>query len=109
MGKFVIDTQSNGEYYFVLKAGNNETILVSEGYSTKQGCLNGIDSVKANASNDSRYDRKISTNNKHYFTLKAGNGERIGISEMYETRAGQDNGIKSVKANAPTATIDDRT
>ncbi len=109
MGRFVVSRQANREYKFVLEASNNETILVSEGYITKQSCLSGIESVRTNASNDLRYERKISINNKYYFTLKSGNGEIIGTSEMYETKAGRDNGIESVKANAPTAIIYDRT
>ncbi|WP_422104640.1 YegP family protein [Winogradskyella sp.] len=47
--KFIIKKRSNGEYMFNLKAGNGETIATSEGYTTKQGCKNGIQSVKDNA------------------------------------------------------------
>ena len=38
-----------GKFRFRLKAGNGETIAVSEGYSSKDGCVNGIESVKKNA------------------------------------------------------------
>lgn len=41
--------------------------------------------------------------------LKAGNYEVIGKSEMYESDAACDNGIASVKANAPAAEVDDQT
>lgn len=108
MSKFVISKRKNGEFQFNLKAGNGETILASEGYTTKQGCTNGIESVRKNASDDNRYEKKTSTNNKHYFVLKAGNGEIIGSSEMYESSAGRDNGINSVKKNAEPATVDDQ-
>lgn len=37
-----------------------------------------------------------------YFRLKAGNGEIIGSSEGYKARASAENGIESVKKNAPT-------
>lgn len=107
MGKFVIKKRANGEFQFVLKAGNGEPILASEGYGTKAGCQNGIASVKSNATNDSRYARLRSKNEKYYFNLKANNGEIIGTSEMYETAAGCENGIESVKSNAPTATIEE--
>ncbi len=105
MGKFVIKTGTNGQYYFSLKADNGQKILASEGYTTKAACNNGIDSVKANAKDDSKYDRKTSSNGKYYFNLKATNGQIIGTSEMYESVAGRDNGIESVKTNAPTASI----
>ena len=105
MGKFVIKTGTNGQYYFSLKAGNGEKILSSEGYTTKTACQNGIDSVKANAKDDSKYTKLTSTNGKYYFTLKATNGQIIGTSEMYETSSGRDNGIESVKTNAPGASV----
>jgi len=38
-----------GKYRFRLKAANGETIAVSEGYNSKESCVNGIDSVKKNA------------------------------------------------------------
>jgi len=108
MGKFLVTTRKNGEYQFVLKAGNGQSILSSEGYAAKAGCMNGIESVRKNSPEDSRYERKTSANGKSYFTLKATNGQVIGTSEMYENAAGMENGIASVKSNAPDATIDDQ-
>ncbi len=49
MGKFVITKRSNGEFQFNLKANNGQSILSSEGYSTKNACENGIESVKRNS------------------------------------------------------------
>lgn len=40
---------SSDKYWFRLKAANGETILASQGYTTKESCLNGIESVKENA------------------------------------------------------------
>ena len=107
MGKFVVSTRKNGEFQFVLKAGNGEPILSSEGYTAKASCLNGIESVRTNSQDDSKFDKKTATNGKHYFNLKASNGQIIGTSEMYESTSGRDNGIASVKSNAPAATVQD--
>ncbi|MFV8339821.1 YegP family protein [Flavobacterium sp. LB3P21] len=107
MGKFVITKRVNGEFQFNLKANNGQTILVSEGYVTKSNCENGIESVKHNAKDDSKFDRKTAVNGKAYFNLKATNGQIIGTSEMYETAASRDNGIESVKNNAPEAITED--
>jgi uncharacterized protein YegP (UPF0339 family) len=107
--KFEIKKSSNDKFYFNLKAGNGEPILTSEMYESKQGCENGIDSVKKNAPNDENYERKTASSNQYYFNLKAGNGEPIGKSEMYESKQGRDNGIESVKTNAPTAEVVDLT
>lgn len=106
MGYFkLFQSEKNNEWYFNLKAGNHETILASQGYNAKSGAENGIDSVKTNASNDDRYERKEAKNGQFYFNLKASNGQIIGSSEMYTTTAARDNGIESVKKNAPDADI----
>ncbi|WP_353719434.1 YegP family protein [Dyadobacter sp. 676] len=109
MGKFVISKRASGEFQFNLKAGNGQVILGSEGYTTKAACVNGIESVKKNAQDDARFERLTSKNNKYYFVLKATNGQAIGNSEMYESVASRDNGIESVKKNAPEAEVDDQT
>jgi uncharacterized protein YegP (UPF0339 family) len=107
MGKFVISKRTNGEFQFNLKADNGQVILTSEGYTTKAACENGIDSVKKNSPNDSAYDRKTSSNGKPYFNLKATNGQVIGSSEMYESTSSMENGIASVKKNAPSASTEE--
>ena len=39
----------NKKYRFRLKATNGEVIATSEAYASKEGCVNGIESVKKNA------------------------------------------------------------
>ena len=109
MGTFAITERTNGEFQFNLKAGNGQTILASEGYSSKANCENGIESVRTNSQDDARFDRKTSANGKHFFNLKASNGQVIGSSEMYESASSRENGIESVKANAPDAKVNDQT
>lgn len=107
MGKFEITTRKNGEYQFNLKAGNGQVILSSEGYTTKSACNNGVESVRKNSQDDSKFERKTSSNGKPYFNLKASNGQVIGNSEMYESESSRENGIESVKKNAPDAEVSD--
>ncbi|SKB50968.1 YegP family protein [Daejeonella lutea] len=109
MGTFVIKKRNNGEFQFDLKAGNGQTILTSEGYTTKSGCENGIESVRTNSQDESRFERKISANMKYYFSLKASNGQIIGTSEMYESSSSRDKGVDSVQSNAKGAKVDDQT
>ena len=47
--KFEMYQDKAGEFRFRLKARNGQIIGVSEGYTGKAGCLNGIESVKKNA------------------------------------------------------------
>lgn len=42
---------------------------------------------------------------KWRFRLKAGNGEIIAVGEAYESKAACENGIDSIKRNAPEAPI----
>ena len=107
--KFQIFQGANGEFYFRLRATNGEIILASERYTTKTSCLNGIESVKENAMNPARFDRREAANGQYYFVLKAANGQVIGVSEMYTTSAARDNGIESVMQTAPNAPIEDLT
>ncbi len=98
---------SGDQFMFNLKAGNGEIILTSERYTTKDAAENGIASVKTNAPSDERYEKLESSNGKPYFNLKAANHQVIGTSQMYSSADARDNGIESVKTNAPDAKIDD--
>ncbi|MFC4669562.1 YegP family protein [Seohaeicola nanhaiensis] len=108
-GKFELYTDKAGEFRFRLKAGNGEVILASESYKQKASAMNGIESVRKNAPTDERYERKDSSSGKPMFNLKATNGQVIGTSETYSSTSARDNGIESVKKNAPDAALDDQT
>jgi hypothetical protein len=104
-GKFEIYSDKAGEFRFRLKASNGQNILASEGYKAKSACMNGIESVKKNAVEDARYEKKETKAGKYSFNLKAGNHQVIGTSQSYETEASRDSGIASVKKNAPDAKV----
>ena len=105
--RFVLKDAKGGQYMFNLKAGNNEVILTSELYTRKSGAENGIESVRRNAADDARFERKTARNGEAYFVLKAANHEVIGTSEMYSSTSAMEKGIASVKKNAPEAPIKD--
>ena len=107
--KYQIFKGTNDQYYFRLRAENGEIILASEGYVSKDGCENGISSVKENATSDERYKREDSDDRQYYFNLVAANGEIIGTSEMYTTEQARDNGIEAVKRVAPGSNTEDLT
>ncbi|WP_456413857.1 YegP family protein [Thiolapillus sp.] len=104
-GKFVTSVGKDGKHYFVLKAGNGETILQSQGYAAEKSCANGIESVRKNSQDPKRFEKKTATNGKFFFTLNATNGQIIGKSQMYKTERGRNNGIDSVGRNAPDAKV----
>ncbi len=119
MGKFLVKTVKSG-IKFDLKAGNGEVIATSEVYTSRAACLNGIESVRKNASAAKLEDQteenfEAVTNPKFEvykdkagefrFRLKARNGEIIAVSEGYKAKAACLNGIESVRKNAPEAEV----
>lgn len=106
-GKFEIKKATNGEYFFNLLAGNGQIVLSSEMYKAKASAQNGIESVRKNSQEANRFNTEVSNSGKPYFTLKARNGEIIGRSQMYASEDSRDNGMESVKTNAPDATVVD--
>lgn len=108
-GWYEISQAKDGQYRFVLKAGNAEIILTSELYKAKASAQNGIESVQKNSVEDGRYDRLEAKNGKPYFNLKAANHQIIGSSQFYASEASRDKGIESVKKNGVTDKIKDLT
>lgn len=106
-GKFEIKTAKTGKVHFNLKASNGQIILTSEKYETRKAAEKGIESVRKNAVNDKRFERKTAKDGSPYFVLKASNGEPIGKSEMYKTVKSMENGIASVSKNAPDSPVTD--
>lgn len=107
--KFEMKTAKGGKFSFNLKSGNGQVVLTSGTYDTKKNAEKGIASVKKNAASDKRFERKEAKNGELYFVLTASNGEVIGKSEMYKRKTGLENGIASVKKNAPDANVADLT
>lgn len=117
MGKFVIKKTASG-YSFALKAGNGETVGVSETYTSEAACRGGIESVMkvapaANVEDQTAGESAVNPKFEIYadkkgefrFRLKARNGEIILVGEGYAAKSGCKNGIESVRKNAAGADI----
>jgi uncharacterized protein YegP (UPF0339 family) len=104
-GKFECYKDKAGEFRFRLKAGNGETILSSEGYTSKAACSNGIESVQKNCLDEKCFEKTTTAGGKFRFNLKARNGQVIGTSQNYKTEASRDNGIAAVGRAAPEAAV----
>ena len=108
-GHFELSKSSDGQFRFVLKAGNGEIILTSELYKTRAAAEKGIASVRVNSPQDAHYEKKTATNGKFHFNLKAGNHQVIGTSQLYASAASRDAGIESVRKNGATTVVKDLT
>jgi uncharacterized protein YegP (UPF0339 family) len=104
--RYEIRQNATGEWSFVLKAANGETILVSETYKRKTGAELGVSSVRWNGADHTAFELREANDGTHYFVLKAGNGEIIGTSETYETKGGARKGIKAVIKSSRTDSVD---
>ncbi len=119
MGKFVVKVVPSG-VKFDLKAGNGEIILSSEVYTTMSACKAGIASVKKNSvgavedqtveefkkEKHPKFEMYVDKKGEFRFRLKATNGQIIGTSEGYTNKKSCENGIASVKKNAPEAPVE---
>jgi len=103
---------------FDLLAANGQVVATSEVYDTKAACEKGIASVRKLAPDAKVEDQTLAgyptlTNPKfeiyldkagaYRFRLKARNGKIIAISESYRAKASCENGVESVRRNAPGA------
>jgi uncharacterized protein YegP (UPF0339 family) len=104
-GRFDIKTGAKGKFYFNLVSSNGQVILSSQSYASRDSAMKGIESVRKNAADGSRFERLESKDGRSYFVLKAKNGLQIGKSEVYNTKASMEKGIASVAKNAPDAKI----
>jgi uncharacterized protein YegP (UPF0339 family)/uncharacterized surface protein with fasciclin (FAS1) repeats len=131
-GVFEIICDSAGTFRFHLKAANGQIIAVSQSYGTKESALKGIASIKKNAPiantadltpgatvaesthkpgiiQDTVFEIQFNAPDRFRFHLKAANGQIIAVSQSYLSKQSAENGIESVKKNAPSAKIIDQT
>ena len=106
-GKFEIYKDKGGEFRFRLKSSNGQVLLASEGYSSKASATSGIESVRKNCQDETRFERTTTSGGKFRFNMKAKNNQIIGTSQSYDSEAGRDNGIEAVARAAKGAAIVD--
>ncbi len=120
MGKFIFKPTRTG-FVFHLKAGNGETIAVSEVYKSEDACMNGIESVRKNApeanledqtiegfekASSPKFEVYVDKRGEFRFRLKARNGQIIAVSESYKQKPGVLNGVESVRKNAADSPVE---
>jgi uncharacterized surface protein with fasciclin (FAS1) repeats/uncharacterized protein YegP (UPF0339 family) len=131
-GVFEVLCDAVGRFRFHLKADNGQIIAVSQSYGTKESALKGIDSIKKNAPiakiadfttggnmpessygtgivQGTVFEIQFNAPDRFRFHLKAANGQIIAVSQSYLSKQSAENGIASVKKNAPMAKIIDQT
>ena len=97
--QFELKKSKNGKHFFNLLATNGEIILTSQMYVSTAGAKKGIASVRSNAGNADRFERRQGKSGKSHFVLKSGNYRVIGTSQAYSSKANMEKGIKTVMKN----------
>lgn len=118
-GRFVITRNPYDEYTFELRAGNGESIAISQTFPTVESCEFIIDSIKRNAKSPiedrtlnkwkaipyPKYEVYKDMTGEFHFRLKSISGEVIAVSESYTTKSSCLKGIRSIGKNAPDGEI----
>jgi uncharacterized protein YegP (UPF0339 family) len=89
---------TTGKFHFNMFAQNGQIILSSESYTTEAAAWNGAFAVQAAATAATSFAIKTATDGRFYFTVTADNGQVIGVSQLYTTKAAAQNGITSVQS-----------
>ena len=105
---------------FNLKADSGQVIATAEVCTTAASCETSIESVRRNApiaaledqtvegfaaAKCPKFEMYVDKAGEFRFRLKATNGEIIAASEGYKAKESCENGIASVRENAPVAEI----
>ena len=116
MGKFIVRRTATG-FMFDLLAANGQDIAASEVYEAKAACIKGIRSVQKYAAvakfadltqgdpavTNPRFELFRDKRGDYRFRLRSRNGAVPAPSDAYSTKNACENGIESVRANAPDA------
>lgn len=101
-------SEAREPFSFRFTDDEGKVIVKSENYKVRASALNGIKSVKKNASSEKRYERKTAKNGKAYFNLKATNGQIIGTSPMFDNDLKRQDVIDLLSSSAASAELDDQ-
>jgi len=94
-----------GKFHFNFFARNGEKVLSSESYTTDAAAFNGAFAVQTEGQSTAAYSLKQNTSGGFYFTVKALNGQVIGVSQQYTTKSGAESGMASLQKLLPTITV----
>ena len=98
-------SEAKEPFSFIFVNAEGKTIIKSENYAQKASAKNGIESVKKNCQEDSRYELKESSNGKAFFNIKSTNGQIVGTSALFEDEDQRSAAIAELKADSADAEV----
>jgi hypothetical protein len=107
MKVLVRKSEAESPFTFVFTNKDGDALVRSENYKQKTSCMNGIESVRKNCLEDSRYEFKTAKNGKFFFNIKASNGQVVGTSSFFDSEDERKNAIIYLKRYAPKAATEE--
>ncbi len=95
-GKFEIE-KFDGEYSWDLKASNGQILCQADGYTSKSGVMNSIDSFKKNIK-EGTFKCVKDKNNNYCYKLYTQSGRVCAVGESYTTKTSAESAANSVVA-----------
>ena len=91
-----IKKRGTGMFSFDLKTQGGHTLLKSVEFTNKQEAQSIVKSLNPLSENSIRFERKTDHDGMFLFNLKNSDGKMIGHSQLYNSEAGMENGIKNL-------------
>lgn len=96
---------ASGQWRFNVHAKNGQVVLSSEQYSSEAAAVNGAVAVQTVGKDAAAYTLLENSAKGWYFTVKADNGQIVGVSQQYTTKASAQSAITSLKGLLPDVQI----
>ncbi len=96
---------ATGDYHFNFHAANGQIVLTSESYTTEAAAFDGALSVQSNGATSASYTLTHNAGSGYYFNVIATNGQVIGTSQQYTTKASAEAGITALIALLPKISV----
>jgi uncharacterized protein YegP (UPF0339 family) len=96
-GRFEVYEGIDGQHYFRLFAGNGENVLRSEGYSSRNAALEGLNAARDLGRRSTAFEVLPARDGQFYFNLLAANGKVVATaSETYASESNAKRGSETV-------------
>lgn len=105
--RFELKATASGGARFTYQDSGGRVVLTSQGYRTPGAARDGIESIRANAMVDDRYERLMARSGHPYFNLKAANGQIIGTSVLFGSPQERHDAIEAMQQEAADAPVHD--
>jgi uncharacterized protein len=97
---------ASGQFHFNFFAKNGQIVLSSESYTSRAAAFNGAFAVQTDGQSAASYTLKQNVSaTGFYFTVTALNGQVIGTSQQYTTKAAAQSGMTSLQTLLPSITV----